>query len=36
MQQYTDGVVHVVLSLSSPVYQVEMLCDLYTGFGPAN
>ena len=25
----------LLLSFSSPVYQVEMLCDLYTGFDPS-
>ena len=26
----------LILSLSSPVYQVEMLSDLYAGFSPAS
>ena len=34
--KYTTVFMKYILSLSSPAHQVEMLSDLYTGFGPAS
>ena len=36
MNRSEDHMDHIIPSVSSPAHQVEMLCDLYAGFGPAS